>query len=344
MKKKLLAFIVGLSMVAAVTGCGKSEASNDMVSIGQYKGLKVDAVTAQEVTEEDIESSIAYTLEVTAADYAEEFGIKDRAAEEGDVVLIDYSGKVDGVVFEGGTAEKQTLGLGTGSFIDGFEDAIIGHMPGETFDINVTFPEEYGNEELNGKDAVFTIVLHSIVPTELTDEIATALVGAATTVEEYKEIVKNDLEVSNASTAEAEYENAVYVAFLNNCEMKEYPEDELEKWIGFMEDSYSMYAMYYGVDTDTFLQTYYGTTCEALAKEQILFKYATELVAEKEGMTLTLEEYENKIAEDAVNYGYESAEAYESAYDEYYGEGYLKNFILQEKVMDWLVENSVSSK
>ena len=342
MKKKLLAFIVGLSMVAALTGCGKSEISNDKVSIGQYKGLKVDAVTAQEVTEEDIENSIAYTLEVTATEYADECGIKDRAAKDGDNVLIDYSGKIDGVAFDGGTAEKQTLVLGSGSFIDGFEDAIIGHMPGETFDINVTFQEEYGNEELNGKDAVFTIVFHAIVPTELTDEIATALVGSATTVEEYKAIVKNDLEVSNASTAEAEFENAVYVAFLENCEMKEYPEDELEKWITFMEDSYSMYASMYGVDTDTFLQTYYGTTCEALAKEQILFKYATELVAEKEGISLSLEEYESLIAADAANYGYESVEAYEKAYDEYYGEGYLKSFILQEKVMDWLVENSIS--
>ncbi len=342
MKKRLLAIILGISMMASITGCGGNALSNEMVSIEKYEGLKVEAVDTVEVTDKEVDESIAYTMEVTAAEYADEYGIKDRAAQDGDTVFIDYSGKLDGVQFEGGTAEKQTLKLGSNSFIDGFEDAIIGHKPGETFDINVTFPENYGNEELNGQDVVFTIVFHSIVPTEITDEIASILMGEDITVEEYKAQVKEDLEVSNEETAVADYENAVYRAFLENCKMKEYPEDELEQWKQVMEDSYSMYASYYGMETDEFLQAYYGTTAEELAKEQILFKYAVELVAEEQGMTLSLEDYEKAIEEQAIEFGYESAEEYEKAYNEYYGEGYLKNYILQEKVMSWLVENSVT--
>ena len=342
MKKRLAAIILGIGLMASVTGCGKDTLSNEMVSIKEYEGLKVETVAAVEVTEEDVNESIAYTMQALASEYAEEYGIKDRAAEDGDTVLIDYSGKLDGVQFEGGTAEKQTLQLGSDTFIDGFEDAIIGHKPGETFDINVTFPEDYGNEELNGQDVVFTIVFHSILPTEITDEIATALNGEEITVEEYKAQVKADLEVSNEETAVADYENSVYLAFLDNCEMKEYPEEELEQWKQIMEDSYGMYASYYGVETDEFLQMYYGTTVEQLAKEQILFKYAVELVAEEEGMTLSLEDYEKAVEEQAIEFGYESAEEYEAAYNEYYGEDYLKSYILQEKVMSWLVDNSVA--
>ena len=148
------------------------------------------------------------------------------------------------------------------------------------------------------------------------------------------------MRVSNEETAKADYENAVYAAFLDNCEMKSYPEEELDKWIAITEDSYSMYASYYGMETEAFLQTYYGTTCEELAKEQVLFKYATELVAEKEDLELSLEEYEQIATQQATNYGYDSLETYEKAYEEYYGEGYLKSFILQELVMEWLVNNS----
>lgn len=340
MKKKIISLILGIAMVAALTGCGSSKISNDLVEVKDYKGLKVESVEVAEVTDAEVEESIAYTMTVTAAEYAGEYGIKDRAAADGDTVFINYKGMLDGVAFEGGTAENQTLTLGSNTFIDGFEDAIIGHMPGETFDINVTFPEDYGNEELNGKAVVFTIDFHAIVPTEITDEIATAIVGSEITVDEYKLQVKEDLEVSNEQTAQADYENLVYTAFLNNCKMDEYPEEELKSWVAIMEDSYGMYASYYGMETEEFLNTYYGTSCEELAKEQILFKYATELVAEEEGLTLSLEEYEKLATQEATNYGYESLEAYETSYEEYYGEGYLKSYILQNIVMEWLVNNS----
>lgn len=337
MKKKILALVLGMSMMLALAGCGESGISNDIVSIEQYKGLEVEAVATAEVTEEEINESIAYTLQVTATQY----GIKDRAAENGDTVIIDYEGKLDGVAFDGGTAQEQALELGSGTFIPGFEEQVVGHMPGETFDINVTFPEDYGSEELNGQETVFTIKLHAIVPTEITDEIATALVGSETTVEEYKETVKKDLEESNALTAESNYANAVYSEFVKQCEMKSYPEDELNTWIEIMENEYSLYAAYQGMETDEFLTEYYGVTCEDLAKEQVCFANAVELVAEEEGITLSLEEYDELLATQSANFGYESGEDYEAAYEEAYGEGSLREYFLQEKVVQWLVDNSV---
>ncbi len=337
MKKRILTFILGVAMMATLVGCGKDTLSNDKVSIENYKGLEVEAVESKEVTEAEIDESIAYTLQVTAGDY----GITDRAAANGDTVIIDYEGKLDGVAFQGGTAQEQALTLGSGQFIPGFEEQVVGHMPGETFDINVTFPENYGNEELNGKETVFTIVLHSIVPTEITDEIVTSLVGKEMTVEEYREVVRQDLEESNKLTAESNYANSVYSAFIKNCTLKDYAEEDLESWIQIMEDNYGAYAAYQGMETDEFLKQYYGVTCEDLAKEQLCFAYAAELVAEKEGITITLEEYDELLATQSANFGYESAEDYEKAYEESYGEGSLKDYFLQEKVVQWLVDNSV---
>lgn len=347
MKKKILALIMGISMMAAITGCGSDkdsnnggEISNDSIVISQYKGLEVEAVEAAAVTDEEIEASIQYTLQVTAGQY----GIKDRAAENGDTVIIDYVGKKDGVAFDGGTASDYALELGSGTFIPGFEEKIVGHKPGETFDIDVTFPEEYQSEDLAGQPVVFTITFDAIVPTELTDALATAIVGKETTVEEYKQIVKADLEVSNAETAEASFENAVWEAVIKNSEMKKYDEEELASWVSIMEESYGMYASFYGMETDEYLSTYYGVTVEELAKEQMCWENAVSLIAEKENLTVSLEEYEERLNTIATQYGYEDPAEYETAYEEAYGENGLADFFLQEKVMEWLVDNSVEVK
>lgn len=340
MKKRVLALIMAASMMAAFTGCGSKEISNDNIKISQYKGLEVEEVAAAEVTDEEIESSIQYTLEVTAAQY----GIKDRAAQNGDKVIIDYVGKKDGEAFDGGTASDYALELGSGTFIPGFEEAIVGHMPGETFDINVTFPEDYQSESLAGQPVVFTITFDAIVPTELTDALATAIVGSETTVEEYKQTVKEDLEVSNAETAESSFENGVWTALINNCTVKKYDDEKLESWITVINDSYSMYASLYGMETDDYLNTYYGVTCEDLAKEQMCWEYAVELIAEKEKLTVSLEEYEERLTEEATQYGYEDPAEYETAYEEAYGEGKLEEYFLQQKVMEWLVDNSKAVK
>ena len=121
MKKRMLAVVVGLCTVISLVGCGNKEISNDKIRITQYKGLEVDKVEVAEVTDADIESSIKSTLQTMKQP------VTDRAVESGDFVTIDYAGKVDGEAFDGGTAEDAELEIGSGTFIPGFEDAIIGH-------------------------------------------------------------------------------------------------------------------------------------------------------------------------------------------------------------------------
>ena len=157
------------------------------VVLGEYKGLEIEAVPT-EVSDEMIDNEIDKQRHLNAR----RINVDDRAAEEGDKVNIDFEGKVDGVAFDGGTAEDQELELGSGSFIPGFEEGIVGHEVGEAFDIEVSFPEDYHSEELKGKDAVFSITLNSIAVEELpeVDDEFIKDISEFDTVDEYKEDLK----------------------------------------------------------------------------------------------------------------------------------------------------------
>lgn len=170
------------------------------VVLGEYKGLEIEAVPT-EVSDEMIDNEIDKQRHLNAR----RINIDDRAAEEGDKVNIDFVGKVDGVAFDGGTAEDQELELGSGSFIPGFEEGIVGHEVGETFDIEVSFPEDYHSEELKGKDAVFSITLNSIAVEELpeVDDEFIKDISEFDTVDEYKE----DLKKQKAEEVEANAKN-----------------------------------------------------------------------------------------------------------------------------------------
>ena len=193
MKKKTLGFLAALLSVCMLAGCGakdtgdgtgsgsgagtESTALKDMdvdkyVTLGEYKGLAVTVDTV-EVDEDEWDSLVnnVYYGNITA----ENGGITDRAVETGDTVNIDYEGKKDGVAFDGGTAQGYDLTIGSGSFIDGFEDGLIGVMPGETVDLDLSFPEVYpNNPDLAGQPVVFTVTVNYIQPAQdgqLDDEV-----------------------------------------------------------------------------------------------------------------------------------------------------------------------------
>lgn len=183
------------------------------VVLGDYKGLEIEAVP-DEVSDEMIENEIDKQRHLNAR----HINIDDRAAEDGDKVNIDFEGKVDGVAFEGGSAEDQELELGSGSFIPGFEEGIVGHEIGETFDIDVSFPEDYFNEELKGKDAVFTITLNSIAVEELpeVDDEFIKDISEFDTVDEYKaDLKKQKTEEVEANAKNIRMDRALEAAAAN---------------------------------------------------------------------------------------------------------------------------------
>lgn len=348
MKKRFMAVMIALCMIVAATGCGKNytiaengAVYNDHLQINKWKGLEVEKVEPAAVTDADIDAAIESDIQTEW----KKVGVKDRAAVDGDTVVIDFVGKKDGIAFEGGTSDDYFLKLGSKSFIDGFEAGVVGEMPGETFDLNLTFPADYGNAELAGKAVVFTVTLDAIIPA-YSEALVPLLSDKATTTAEYREEVKKELEVSNQETADASMRDSLLSVLLEQCEVLEYPEERLEEITECIEKPYTEYlqymiSMYYG-SVEQFEQTS-GTTIKAMVKEgaesQLLCELAVQLIAEVEGIEFTDKEYKAFLKEQTELEGYESVEEYEEKFEETNGEGATRIFGLQEKVLDFLWEN-----
>lgn len=349
MKKRIISIVLGVCMLSGIlAGCssgssaGGGTISNEYVEVKGYKGVEIAKVEAPaEITDEEVEGYILSIQEQNA----ETKEVTDRAAQLGDVATIDFVGKMDGEAFEGGSGEDYPLELGSGTFIEGFEDSVVGHKIGETFDWEGAFPEDYQSTDLAGKDVVFTITLNALseksVP-ELTDEFVKTVSPTATTVEEYKEEVKKELQ----DTAEEEYAATVNVAaydeVMKNVTVKKYPEGEVEKMKQSFLDQYVSMAEMYGMEYDQFVEEYMQTTVEEFeaqaeeaAKERVKQNLAIELIAEKEKLTPTEEQYEEEYEKLAATYGYGSVEEMKEIADE----ETLKMLVLQPLIEKWLGDN-----
>lgn len=346
MKRKLAALAAGtMALTMILTGCqGSKGLETDQIKITQYDGIEVAQVEkAEEVTDEDVESTIDDTLYANA----EITEVTDRAVESGDTVNIDFVGTMDGEEFDGGSSEGYSLTIGSGTFIDGFEDSVIGHNVGDTYDWNGQFPEDY-TEELSGKDVTFTITVNSIstqkIP-ELTDEFVQKVSTTATTVEEYKEEVKAELEAANEAEYESELISEIWTVLLENTEVIEYPEGRVDEVMAGVVDQYTMIAeQYYGTDYETLIEEQMGTTVEEFevqiedyAKQTVTQEMAIEAIADEERIKLSDEAYKEELASFAEENGYESADALAEAYDE----EELKLAALGNLVNDWLIEHCI---
>lgn len=341
MKKRILAGLLAGAMI--LTGCAKSTGlETDELKISCYKGVEITAVEKPaEITDEDVEIELQSTLEVNATVTE----IKDRAVQNGDTVDINFVGKVDGKAFDGGSADNYSLVIGSGTFIEGFEDSIIGHKAGETFDWNGKFPKEY-TEELAGKDCVFTITVNAITveeKPELNDEFVKKVSETATTVEEYKEEIRENL----AEAAQDEYDysvkSAAWKAVLENTEVLVWPGTVEETYNGVIEQ-YKSIAEYYETEYEEFIVAQMGTTLEEFEAEMLKQVQESEkemmaaaAIADKEGIELTDEVYEEQLAYMAELYGYEDAEAVKAAAEE----EELREIALTFLVMDFVTEHCV---
>ena len=303
------------------------------------KGFDSIALTEKDLQPTDDE--LQFQLDSLLKQYATTQQVTDRAAQSGDTVNIDYSGTVDGVAFNGGTATGYDLTLGSGSFIDGFEDQIIGHNAGDTFDVTVTFPDGYGDSTdaegntitLSGKEAVFSVTLNSIsesVTPELTDEWVDSNFG-----------VTDDLHTADAlrsyfNTAlyNDNYENAIVDYLMANAEFKELPSSITNYYICMFLNYYSRYASTYSMDLDAFAQTQGYTDAnnmlaasdayfEHLAKQDLIFQ----AIADAESLAPTQEEID----------------AADAAYAGSYGQNRARLNALQSCVLDWLKEHTTVS-
>lgn len=308
------------------------------VEISEYKGLSVDR-EAVNVTEEDILKEIDLTRERNARMLT----VEDRAAADGDTAVIDFEGFVDGVAFEGGKGENYSLRLGSGSFIPGFEDQVIGHKPGEEFDINVTFPEEYGAENLAGKAAVFKIKLHEIKVKELPelDDEFVKDVSEFNTVDEYKEDVKKHLTERREAQEDNKVENALIKALLENTTV-DIPQCMIDNEIdGYVRD-YEYRLRSQGGNLDMYFK-YTGMTMEQLrenfkadAEKQVKTRLALGKVAKAEKLKALKKDLDAEYKKIASGYNVDV----ETVKTSIPAESISEDIVLR-KAVDFIKENAV---
>lgn len=314
-----------------------------MVKLGEYKGLTYTE-TDVSVSDDEVESQINSTL--TAHATAEQ--ITDRAVKDGDTVNIDFEGKIDGETFDGGTASGASLTIGSGTFIDGFEDGLIGVKPGDKTTLKLKFPDEYKtNTDLAGKDVTFDVTVNyikgdDIVP-ELDDDFVKGLnIDGVSNVKEYRAYVKSQLQANKESEAEKSKQSELLQQAVDNAEIKEIPEELVTQYATQYIDYYKQYASYFGLELSDFLTQYMNQTEEEFnqsaqdyGKERAGYMLVVSAIAKAEKVDVDAL-YDEKVAQYAEQSGYADAATLEKDYSK----RYLNQIIINEEVQNILEENA----
>lgn len=327
---------------------------DSLVKLGDYNGITVEA-KKQEVTDKDVEDALNSTYSANP----EMLEVTDRAIEKGDTANIDYEGKYADTkeAFQGGTAQGYDLAIGSGQFIDGFEDGLIGVKKGETVDLNLKFPENYGSADLAGKDVIFTVTVNSIkTPAEEpSDEWAKNLgVEGVTNLEQLKAHMKEDLENEAEESYNDEVRNAAVEIVVDNATVEELPEElynryfvmiykSVESYVGQLQAAYGVQ-----VSVEEYVQNIMqsnGLSGEPkdylsdIANQQGKRCLVLQAIANKENIEITedvIDEYVQKDYDTYFYQGYETVDAYKETFD---SEDYREQ-IMADKVADFIVENA----
>lgn len=360
------------AVVVALTACGGNAGNNKSSSVSSASGSAVSSKTAGTATGSAIEfnpsdyieklaeyKGLEYSkMDTEATDAEVEERVKtflknypdkitDRAIKNGDTANIDYVGKKDGVAFEGGTANGFDLGIGSGSFIPGFEEGLVGKKPGETVDLNLTFPKDYHSEELKGAKVVFTVKINYIAgeaPKELTDELVKANTEFKTAAE-YKTDIKAKLEESNKSEAKKAATRELMEKVVTNSAIKSVPKEAEDRYYAQIMEYWNNVATQYGAELKDFVQSQFKLSekdFEAEVRAQSV-NAAKQLVvvraiAEAEKLEVTDEEYQAGLNSYYENSGAEGSMDL-AAFESNFGKARITDLILSDKVGSFLIEN-----
>jgi len=310
------------------------------VKLGEYKGIEVNKIEYN-VTDEDVEKDLEKTREMNARLIT----IEDRPVKENDTVIIDYKGFVEGEQFEGGTAENQTLVIGSGQFIPGFEEQLVGANKGDEVEVKVTFPEEYHSEELAGKEAELHVKINEIKFKELPqldDEFAKD-VSEFETLDELKDDIRKKLEETAKDKAEKETREKVLEKVVENTEI-DIPEAMVDTEIDNMLRDFDFQLRYQGFDLEKYLE-FTKTNIEDLRKQmrddaynRVKTSLVIEAIGEEENIEATEEDVNNELEKLAENHKTTVDKMKENFKAENFE--YLKNTIKVRKTIDLLVENA----
>lgn len=348
-KQKIGAVVLAGAMLLGLSGCGaaanKAKAYSKYVELGKYKGIEYTK-TVTEVSDEQIQ----FQLDTFVDGLAETEEVKDRAVEDGDIVNIDFVGTMDGEAFDGGTGEGYDLTIGSGNFIAGFEDGLIGHNIGEEVSLDLQFPDPYENDpDKAGEDVNFAVTINSI-SVKTTPELTDALVKDNTeydTIEAYRNSIKENLEKQAESSADSQAETDIFNKVLENCKITGYDESEVKELVDAQfsqfkqtAESYEAYGYTYeaileanGYTTEDELKEGITEYCKSyLDQKMVLY-----CIAREEGIKVTSDETDALVQEYMENYGVENEE---EVY-EYFGDDYFEYRIISDKVMELLKKEAV---
>ena len=338
MKRILSLTLVVFLLSTLLTACGKNKtilfSSVDFdkaLTLAEYKGITLDTSSDEygefydNVIVSDIKSNSLY-IEKT-----------EGTVSEGDIANIDYVGKKDGVAFEGGTAEGYDLEIGSNSFIEGFESGLIGAEIGKTIDLNLTFPEDYGNEELNGADVVFTVTVNSV---QTTDGIEPKDI--------YEDLGYKTLKEYESNVKERATDNYFLNLVRSKSEIKEYPDEDVKTLKTQIKDALNNnFTSYYGMSLESYL-TQNGMTMIDF-ENNLLNNQVKPLIAEtmplyaildKEGVKITNEDLETKLQELVKEYKNSGTSVDAETIKKSVGEYSIENLAVQEKALEIIKENA----
>ena len=338
---RLIALGAAALMTLSIASCGKKKEgfdysagldkngffegvkASEIVTLPEYKGIDIDkaVITASaEAVQEQLDGVLSYYVE-----YEE---ITNRAVKDGDIVNIDYVGSIDGVEFDGGTTGGMgtIITVGETQYIDDFIEQLIGHKPGETFNVEVTFPEDYGQEDLNGKDAVFVTTINYIQGDALEVELTDAIAG------DYGFETKEEMIADIEEWLIASQKFKLLSDLLSQATCTEVPQSVLDYVINYDLEQYNYYASMYGMTVEAFLimqgyesqQAYIDANMEVYTENATLY-LAAQAMAELEGLTVSAEQIKESDYADVV---------------EDYGEPYIRQYLLfQEVLPEFIVAN-----
>lgn len=368
MKKRLAILLTAVCAVSLLSGCGdkkktddkkeskeeKTDAkdieynASDYVTLGEYKGIKVNLESSYEVTDEDVKSSV----EGMIAQYPVYEDTDKDTVEDGDYVNIDYEGLKDGEAFSGGTDTGHVLQIGSNSFIEGFEAGLIGAKVGEKRALDLTFPEKYQNAELAGQAVVFNVTVNKIVNKvdmsydTITDDYVAGnfTTQGYKTVEDLKAGAKKQLESSNESTKNSDTQNAILEKLVETCKVDKLPEGLLDQRVKeykeqmetSLKESYNMELADY-LKSMNKTQEEFDTEIVEYMEKNLNTELVLSAIAAKEKIKADDEGFEEYVNGVISSYGYEDRDALMEAY----GEDYVKNIYCNNKALELVTENAV---
>ena len=352
MKKRFTIAVLVPVMVLSLAGCSSSSArylkglnASNYVTPCDYENIVVEIASEDyAVSETYVDYLVSYAVSSTA--YEAEVTDRDDV-QDGDIVDIDYVGTLDGEEFDGGSYEGYELTIGSGTFIDGFEEGLIGCTVGSTVDLELTFPEDYSSEDLAGQDVVFTVTINSILETvtpELTDEwVLEQGIDGVETTDDFWQYYYDYLEEDALDAYDEELEEQIMMYLVENSTFKkDLPSGMLDRLVETITEYYQEYADYYGYDTlDEFMQYYFSTEegeyesyIEELAENAVQQLLVAKAISDKEGLNPSKSEWETTLSIYAAYYGYDSIEDYKEEND---AESIRENMMLSN-VLDYLKE------